>query len=545
MDSVLGELERVAAAAPRVDVAGAFADHATVAGKWKGWVSEPQFEAALASLGVKGISHHIRSVSERFGRRDLARLDLAANVRMISFMALLRVKGLDTDVNRAVRDIGEPTDAAVREILMGFYEQNHPEFATDAKISRILDSFKKKGGTTGTPWPQLLWEAYAKEGVEPRRDTFMRPQAARTIQRCARGWMGRKCPGGRTRPRLSNDSYLHVQPLDPSDLDSSPPPEDDEQENDRRKWSVALAGSPWVVDLRTWTQHNTVTGKYHRVRGFNAEHKLDLGTARHLPSYWSIATSGQTFCLVDVPEKIEFFQQKMTDSAKVTEATSAADRLDGLRIHKVLRVENASLFGDYQRERDKLLSRLNATRGSGCTITTLAAHAPDWLADKPGFPRVIHSDSNELWLWHGTSATVDLPHPDGTVTQRDTWDVLARHGFDERVGGDTNGGLYGKGIYFADASTKANQYARRGANSDGHRCILSCRVAMGDPYLTPDTLAGNRRPPNNPATPGLPYDSVFAKEESTDNGHGLQFHNEYVVFAKAQVYPEYVIWYSA
>ena len=71
---------------------------------------------------------------------------------------------------------------------------------------------------------------------------------------------------------------------------------------------------------------------------------------------------------------------------------------------------------------------------------------------------------------------------------------------------------------------------------------------MGDPHMTPGSLKGERRPPNNPATPGLPYDSVFAKEGVTDNGlgrgPGSQFHNEYVVFAKAQVYPEYVIWYT-
>ena len=66
----------------------------------------------------------------------------------------------------------------------------------------------------------------------------------------------------------------------------------------------------------------------------------------------------------------------------------------------------------------------------------------------------MDSDSNEFWLWHGTSATIDIPNPDGTVQQHETWKVLADHGFDERVGGDSNGGLYGKGIYLADASCR-------------------------------------------------------------------------------------------
>ena len=67
---------------------------------------------------------------------------------------------------------------------------------------------------------------------------------------------------------------------------------------------------------------------------------------------------------------------------------------------------------------------------------------------------------------------------------------------------------------------------------------------MGDPYMTPKPLEKNRRPPDNPATPGLPFDSVFAEEDVTEHSRGKQFHNEYVVFAKAQVYPEHVIWYT-
>ena len=117
------------------------------------------------------------------------------------------------------------------------------------------------------------------------------------------------------------------------------------------------------------------------------------------------------------------------------------------------------------------------------------------------------------------------------------------YGFDERVAKDS--GMYGTGSYFADASSKSHQYSGT-RNADGHHCMLSCRVTMGHPYMTPGTLEGQRRPPNNPATPGLPHDSVFAEEGVTVNGPGpsLQFHNEYVVFAKAQVYPEHVIWYT-
>ena len=51
-----------------------------------------------------------------------------------------------------------------------------------------------------------------------------------------------------------------------------------------------------------------------------------------------------------------------------------------------------------------------------------------------------------------------------------------------------------------------------------------------------------RRPPDNPSTPGQPYDSIFA-EQGVGN-HGTQQHNEYVVFHGQQCYPEYIVWYT-
>jgi hypothetical protein len=267
-----------------------------------------------------------------------------------------------------------------------------------------------------------------------------------------------------------------------------------------------------------------------------------------LPTEWTSVADSTSIDFVEAPEKCRFFARKMRQSAKVTEDTEDAQKMDRLRVHRVVRVENAPLFESYQRERAKIAHRVEAARAAGHDVARLEEHAPDWLKAKAGFPATIDADTNESWLWHGTSATIDITNPDGTQQRVDTWEVLAKHGFDERVASDS--GLYGAGSYFADASSKANQYAtaqraRQPLNADGHHCMLSCRVTMGDAYMTPGTRLRKRLPPNNPATPGLPYDSVFAEEGHTDRGRpGPQFHNEYVVFAKAQVYPEYVIWYT-
>jgi hypothetical protein len=103
-------------------------------------------------------------------------------------------------------------------------------------------------------------------------------------------------------------------------------------------------------------------------------------------------------------------------------------------------------------------------------------------------------------------------------------------------------GLYGAGSYFADASSKSQQYAR--PNTNGHYCMLYCRVVMGSPYMTDRQHNGKRRPPDNSAFAqiGIPHDSIMA--ESGVANQGIQINNEYVVFNSDQAYPEYIIWYT-
>ena len=72
--------------------------------------------------------------------------------------------------------------------------------------------------------------------------------------------------------------------------------------------------------------------------------------------------------------------------------------------------------------------------------------------------------------------------------------------------------------------------------------MLVCRVVMGSPYCTSTVHNGQRRPLDNAATPGRPFDSIFA-EHGVGRG-GQQQHNEYVVFDRYQVYPEYIVRYT-
>ena len=115
-------------------------------------------------------------------------------------------------------------------------------------------------------------------------------------------------------------------------------------------------------------------------------------------------------------------------------------------------------------------------------------------------------------------------------------EIVTRHGFDERVAALS--GLYGAGVYFANQSCKAGQYAQKDAK--GEKIIIVSRVALGDPYYASSHLSQMRRPPDRNAQTwgaGLTFDSVVANTSSS------QAHRELIVYDHRQAYPEYVVHY--
>ena len=134
----------------------------------------------------------------------------------------------------------------------------------------------------------------------------------------------------------------------------------------------------------------------------------------------------------------------------------------------------------------------------------------------------MSTDIIEFYLFHGTSSKSAR--------------IICEHGFDERVANLS--GLYGAGSYFAINACKSWQYSNSSKDSST-LVMLVCRVVMGSPYCTSTSHSKERRPPDNAATPGRPFDSIFAQHEIARGGQ--QQHNEYVVFNRDQVYPEYIV----
>jgi len=137
-----------------------------------------------------------------------------------------------------------------------------------------------------------------------------------------------------------------------------------------------------------------------------------------------------------------------------------------------------------------------------CATQSIRSLTPDtnW---QPAIPSKadLGTDINEFYLFHRTSSKSAR--------------FICEHGFDERVAALND--LYGAGSYFAVNSCKSHQYSDRYKDSPTW-VMLVYRVVMGSPYSTSTLHNGQRRPPDNAATPGRPFDSIFAQHGIANGG---------------------------
>ncbi|CAH1784886.1 unnamed protein product [Owenia fusiformis] len=136
-----------------------------------------------------------------------------------------------------------------------------------------------------------------------------------------------------------------------------------------------------------------------------------------------------------------------------------------------------------------------------------------------------HGHENEKLLFHGSPFINAIVHK----------------GFDERHA--YIGGMFGAGIYFAENSSKSNQYVYGIGGGTGcpvhkdrscytcHRQLVLCRVALGKSFLQFSAMKMAHAPPGHHSVIGRP--SVG----------GLTF-AEYVVYRGEQALPEHLITYQ-
>ena len=101
-------------------------------------------------------------------------------------------------------------------------------------------------------------------------------------------------------------------------------------------------------------------------------------------------------------------------------------------------------------------------------------------------------------------------------------------------------GKFGAGIYFAEKAAKSDQYcqpaSQHGASRNWTFHMFVARACLGAPYKTSSSMGGVRHPPEmrQRGFEGRVFDSVVYRPGGTN-------FSEFIVYDKAQTYPEYLI----
>lgn len=240
------------------------------------------------------------------------------------------------------------------------------------------------------------------------------------------------------------------------------------------------------------------------------------------PDYWS----NQNESVMEHVEEtavLPLFQAALTSTFK---AVRTRDRKgatpQSLRLKKAFRIENSQLWQRFQNASAALERRRGAD--PGCTQVQMLDGNPETGHVKTSEPlgnltERLRKPLVEHYLFHGTS-------PQNAK-------AIAANGFRRIMAGSNAGTAFGRGCYFAEASSKSDEYAQ--CDEQGQFVVLLCRVVCGEMFRLASrdpsvalTLAD--------ALHGDSYDSVLADRETA-----VGTYREFVIFDDECVYPEYML----
>jgi len=195
----------------------------------------------------------------------------------------------------------------------------------------------------------------------------------------------------------------------------------------------------------------------------------------------------------------------------------------GYRVTGVYRNENSRLWRRYSLCRAEMLREATVSPGDGAAGDSLREYdvmtsaASKRLA---GFAN-LEAKCNEWYLFHGTGQAAAAG--------------ITASGFKMSLAGGHTGTLYGRGTYFAESVTKADEYAEAGTG--GNFTMILTRVLGGRVKYTSE---------NEPDPEALvssciegPFDCVLG-----DRAKCAGTYREFVVFDSESAYPEYIITYT-
>lgn len=208
------------------------------------------------------------------------------------------------------------------------------------------------------------------------------------------------------------------------------------------------------------------------------------------------------------------YKNTWTRDRKCTGVNVVPARFELLR---ALRSENYHDWRRYYLKRHHIVHELN-TRHFGLEKITPLTH---WIP-AVGRHKLRDDTCNEWLLFHGTHG--------------DSAESIAAGDFTLSLAGSTTGTLYGRGTYFAESITKADEYAQPGRN--GCCCVLVCRV-VGGRVLYNDEVTPDAQRLQNSVVNGSDYHAILGDREKCRGTF-----KEFVVFDADQIYVEYILEYK-
>eukprot|EP00927_Polykrikos_kofoidii_P064162 TRINITY_DN5921_c0_g1_i1.p1 TRINITY_DN5921_c0_g1~~TRINITY_DN5921_c0_g1_i1.p1 ORF type:complete len:907 (+),score=113.38 TRINITY_DN5921_c0_g1_i1:117-2837(+) len=251
---------------------------------------------------------------------------------------------------------------------------------------------------------------------------------------------------------------------------------------------------------------------------------LRLRTALELPSEWDVKTMLSTaeqarlVAKVLCPSDTVSALQRLFDHTHLCKRTKDRGDLDlpvRLEVAQVWLVQNVVAWTRYRQVRGEVGSRAHESPFLSPEVLTRTI-------DEQAVLKVLgdlDGPSHERFLFHGTSLSAVE-----NITDND---------FRLDLAGSHRGTMYGHGLYMAECSSKADEYAEE--EEDGLCRMLLCRAALGrvlvDAEVKPDPVDLTHRCKGG-------YDSLCG-----DRWTAVGTYRELIVFNSSQVYPQYIVVY--
>jgi len=201
------------------------------------------------------------------------------------------------------------------------------------------------------------------------------------------------------------------------------------------------------------------------------------------------------------------------------------------QVEKIISVMNADSWGSYMKRVDDITTQCSHFSG----VAPLSDETWDsWSGKVSGYKTQqdilssarlpgLQASANEFLMFHGTK-------PEAA-------DSIASKHFDMAFACKT--GLFGAGLYFAESSSKSDEYVK--PDAEGRFPMIICRVTLGRinycPHKDPITDPGREKLESSCLSGD--YHSVLGDRKKAKNTY-----REFIVYDHYQVYPHFIVWYN-